>query len=69
MTSSPKSAHSDASTKSITTREAEDDSLHDLGDEHDDDLRNMSVEVVYDDWKMHFNNDSYYEDDDDGVPL
>jgi hypothetical protein len=30
----------------------------------------MSVEVVYDDWKMHFNNDSYYDDDDDdGVPL
>ena len=72
VTSSPKSTDSDASTKSVTTREAEDDSLHDLGDDHDDDdLRDMSVEVVYDDWKMHFSNDSYYndDDDDDGVPL
>jgi hypothetical protein len=66
----PKSTQSDDDTKSLTTREAEDDSLHGLSDDDGDDLRNMSVEVVYDDWKMHFNNDSYYDDDDDdGVPL
>ncbi|KAL3916815.1 MAG: hypothetical protein SGILL_005008, partial [Bacillariaceae sp.] len=72
----PKSSQSDASTKSLTTREAEEDSLH-LSDDDHDDLRNVSVEVVYEDYQMmthqHASDDyGFYDDDDDedyGIPL
>mmetsp|Transcript_21260 Transcript_21260/g.39674 ORF Transcript_21260/g.39674 Transcript_21260/m.39674 type:complete len:498 (+) Transcript_21260:117-1610(+) len=64
---SPRTQKSDASTKSLTTRDeddllGEDDSLGDAAS--DDSLRNKSIEVVYDDWEL-FRED----DDDDGVPL
>ncbi|KAG7371037.1 hypothetical protein IV203_019607 [Nitzschia inconspicua] len=65
----PKSSNSNASTKSETTHEDDEDMM--MSDLDDDDgvdlLRNKSVEVVYEDFRMLMQADE--DDDDDGVPL